>query len=334
MKRDVGSPWLLFVLVDAGSRSANRVRVWRALKSLGPAIVRDGVYLVPHLTQLEVALHERRAEVRSSGGDAYVFRAVVSDTDDVALRALFDRSAAFATLARAAQDLDTDGDFARNEAEARRALRSLQREYATLVATDYFPDGRGEVARAALGAAERALLDRFSPGEPRSVRAEIFRCDRSAFQGRRWATRERLWVDRLASAWLIRRFIDPHATFVWLADPRDLPPDAVGFDFDGATFTHVGDAVTFEVLVRSFDLVRDVGLTRIADMVRSLDIPGSPRNAEAAGFEAMLDGAREQSAGDDALVQALSPPLDFLYTAFRRDARKHADAKTEGSDAT
>ncbi len=140
-----------------------------------------------------------------------------------------------------------------------------------------------------------------------------------------------MWVDRVASAWLIRRFIDPRATFRWLSNARDCPPDALGFDFDGATFTHVDEAVTFEVLMRSFSLEDDLGLVGMAKMVRSLDIPASPRSAEAAGFEALLTGAREQCATDDDLLDALSRPMEFLYAAFSRNALGH---RNDAGDTT
>jgi len=125
-------------------------------------------------------------------------------------------------------------------------------------------------------------------------------------------------VDRLASAWLIRRFIDPQARFQWLAKPADCPKKALGFDFDGATFTHVGDRVTFETLMASFGLDEDTALARLAAMVHQLDVGGDPV-AEAAGFEAVLAGARERLADDDALLAEMSAVLDSLYAHFQRD---------------
>ncbi len=133
----------------------------------------------------------------------------------------------------------------------------------------------------------------LSPGEPHGVAGSIPRRDPTQYQGRHWATRRHLWVDRVACAWLVRRFIDPHATFVWLEDIRQCPDDVLGFDFDGATFTHIGDRVSFEVLLASFGLDEDKGLARLGQMVHVLDIGGTPV-AEASGFEAMLAGARER----------------------------------------
>jgi hypothetical protein len=126
-----------------------------------------------------------------------------------------------------------------------------------------------------------------------------------------------LWVDRVASAWLICRFIDPQARFLWLADPADLPRGALGFDFDGAAFTHVGDRVTFETLMAAFGLEGDLALLRLATIVHHLDV-GSEPVPEAAGFEAVMTGARERLADDDALLAEMSRVLDSLYTHFQR----------------
>jgi hypothetical protein len=126
-----------------------------------------------------------------------------------------------------------------------------------------------------------------------------------------------LWVDRVASAWLIRRFIDPDAKFLWLAQPADCPKKALGFDFDGATFTHVGDRVSFETLMASFGLEDDSALARLAAIVHHLDVGGEPV-PEAVGFEAVMTGARERLEDDDALLAEMSNVLDSLYAHFRR----------------
>jgi hypothetical protein len=126
-----------------------------------------------------------------------------------------------------------------------------------------------------------------------------------------------MWVDRVASAWLIRHFIDHDATFVWLSRPADCPKDAHGFDFDGAEFTHVGERVTFEVLMHAFGLERDAGLARLAGLVHFLDV-GGDAVPEAPGFEAVLAGLRESSGDDDALLSAATPVLDALYDHFSK----------------
>jgi hypothetical protein len=125
----------------------------------------------------------------------------------------------------------------------------------------------------------------------------------------------------VASAWLIRRFIDPAARFKWLAKPSDCPKSALGFDFDGAAFTHVGDRVTFETLMASFGLEDDAALARLAALVHQLDVGGEPV-PEAVGFEAVLAGARERLDDDDALLAEISTVLDSLYAHFERQAAR------------
>jgi hypothetical protein len=155
----------------------------------------------------------------------------------------------------------------------------------------------------------------ISPGEPQTVEAAIPKRSLRDYQGRTWATRRHMWVDRVASAWLIRRFIDNHARFLWLESPADCPADALGFDFDGASFTHIGDCVTFEVLLASFGLDQDRGLARLGTMIHALDL-GVGFVAEGSGFEAVLTGARQRAIDDDHLLADVGLVLDALHTHF------------------
>ena len=121
-------------------------------------------------------------------------------------------------------------------------------------------------------------------------------------------------MDRLASAWLIRRFIDPQARFVWLADGARPPRGALGFDFDGARFSHVGARVSFEVLLASFGLEGDARLARIGALVHYLDAGGIPV-PEAAGLETVLAGLRALHSDDDTLLAAALAVFDALLAA-------------------
>jgi hypothetical protein len=201
------------------------------------------------------------------------------------------------------------------ETEARRRLRAIAEAQHALLRIDYYPGAAAEQAGAALDALRQALDARFSNGEPQPQADHgIARLDKRMFQGKRWATRARPWVDRLACAWLIRRFIDTEARFVWLTDPARSPRGALGFDFDGARFTHVGARVSFEVLLASFGLDHDPKLQRIGATVHYLDAGGIPV-PEAAGLESVLAGVRELHADDDALVTAAAAVFDALYAA-------------------
>jgi hypothetical protein len=173
----------------------------------------------------------------------------------------------------------------------------------------------------ALADVEAAVNARFAPDEPHAAHRKIQPRDRKDYRGRTWATRERLWIDRVASAWLIRRFIDPKAKFLWLKQVKDCPKSAVGFDFDGAEFTHVDSKVTFEVLVSSFNLEPDVGLVRLGALVHHLDVGGIP-TAEGPGFATIMAGARALQQDDDALLKAMTPVLDNLYAGYSDVSRK------------
>jgi hypothetical protein len=230
------------------------------------------------------------------------------------LIALFDRSEAYAQWRDDATALQSEL-AALTETEARRRLRGVTEALQTLLRIDYYPGAAAGQAQSALDALRTALDARFSKGEPQpQAEHGIARLDRRRFKGKRWATRARPWVDRLACAWLILRFIDPEARFVWLADPAQAPRGALGFDFHGARFTHVGARVSFEVLLASFGLDDDPKLRRIGTTVHFLDAGGIPV-PEAAGLESVLAGVRELHADDDALVVAAAAVFDALYAA-------------------
>ena len=189
------------------------------------------------------------------------------------------------------------------------------RELEVIAGIDYFPGEARTGANEALREMTAAINRRFSPDEPAFASGTVERLSAADYQGRRWATRRGLWVDRVASAWLIRRFIDANAGFLWLAHPDDCPADAVGFDFNGASFSHVGDFVTFEVLVRSFGLEEDPALNKLGTLVHYADV-GGLSVADAAGFLTMLAGIKQRCADDDALLEAGSDLLDHLYAAY------------------
>ncbi len=156
--------------------------------------------------------------------------------------------------------------------EINRLQRRLRRAYEAVSAIDYFPGDAALRAEAAWSDFAGSVDTVLSPDEPHAADGTVIFLDRSDYQRRTWATRRHLWVDRVASAWLIRRFIDPKARFLWLEKPSACPKNALGFDFDGAAFTHVGELVTFEVLSASFGLDADPGLARLGELVRSLDV--------------------------------------------------------------
>lgn len=307
--------WWLLVISLPGKRGTARMRVWRALRTLGVAVLRDGVYLLPPATSTRKALEEQAQAVIAAGGTAQVLP--LANVDAVQQRhflALFDRGGEYTRLTEELNRLRA-GLQRRRLAQAVRTLRRLQRGYETIRATDYFAGSAAEHAGQMLAEVAAAVAALKSPGEPRAEGRAIRRLDAKLYRGRVWATRARPWMDRLGSAWLIRRFIDPKARFRWLGDPKRCPAGALGFDFNGATFTHVGTRVTFETLLASFGLERDRGLMRLGQLVHYLDVGGVPI-AEAPGISALLQGARERIDDDDTLLAEAMKVFDNLYHTY------------------
>ncbi|MDP2171042.1 MAG: chromate resistance protein [Rhodocyclaceae bacterium] len=301
--------WLVLVTTLPTRNAAARMRLWRAIKVLGCAALRDGVYLLPARDETGAALRALADEVRDSEGSAEVLYVAADGAQDEAFRRLFDRSAGYDSLIAEMQTSFPD----------EKALRRLTRDFNALAASDYFPDAARHQAQQALA----DLAAQLSPNEPRALPNAIRRLASADFVGRIWATRKNIWVDRMSSAWLIRRFIDPEANFLWLETPADCPPDALGFDFDNATFTHIAPAnhspelVTFEVLAASFGLAADPAIVRIGTIVHYLDVGGTPVT-EAAGIEAVLAGLRAGASNDDARLTAAGRVLDGLYTNYQQ----------------
>jgi hypothetical protein len=275
------------------------MRIWRAVKALGCAALRDGAYLLPvqveQAAQLQTLADEACKKAGKPGCCAYMPRTWPSKqpikpclielpTTPHGWKS-WRKRASFPTLS--AVELQR---LQRRHARAYDAIRKIDFSGETSI--------RAEAQWRDFTNAVEAIQ---SPGEPQPTVGRIARRDRMQYQGRLWATRRHLWVDRVASAWLIQRFIDPSARFVWLDTPADCPSDALGFDFDGATFSHVGERVTFEVLLASFGLDGDRGLQRLGAMVHALDVGGTT-TPEASGFEAVLAGARKRWPDDDALL--------------------------------
>lgn len=307
--------WRVLILSLPSSRATVRMRVWRALKALGAAVLRDGVYLLPDIPSAQTAFAQQAQAVVRAGGSAQVLRVDDSDGQQAGeFQARFDRSADYARILHAARKLKVSFN-PRRTALAARKLSELRQAFEAVHATDYFP-GPATAQTGQLLAEMDMLLN--ARDEPQMRAGRIPRLNRKDYRGRTWATRARPWVDRMASAWLIKRFIDPKARIVWLSDPKSCPRHALGFDFDGAAFTHVGARVTFEVLLASFALDDDQALERIGRLVHYLDVGGVPE-PEAAGLETILKGARRQHSKDDRLLAEASKTFDHLYNAYSQE---------------
>jgi hypothetical protein len=295
--------------------STIRMRVWRALKNTGCGVLRDGVYVLPAAAPQAPGLVEVESAVRAAGGFAMTAELNFKTPAQIEyVHKLFDRSREYGALVASVNA--TRAALQRlGKRKADTLVQRLRRSLEELVEIDFYPGHAHLQAKEAMSCLEGEAQRLFSEGEPHSSKRKLRRLDPAQYRNRVWATRKNLWVDRLASAWLIKRFIDKNAKFAWIARPRARPRGSVGFDFDGAEFTHVDSRVTFETLVTSFGLVNDQALASIGHAVHFLDIGGIPV-ADAKGLETILRGIQARARGDDQLLLEAMKVFDFFYSAY------------------
>lgn len=308
--------WLVLTATLPTNPSGLRVRVWRALRATGAGTLREGVYVLPDHAGSAPTLRDLERTIAASGADAHLLVVQARDeAQEQSFRALFDRSELYGELLQSIKEVRGQLRKA-TEAQLGRSLRDLEAELRSIRASDFFPTRGGEKAAAALATLRREIALRLSPDEPRPASADIPRLAIADHQGRTWATRRRPWVDRLGTAWLIRRFIDRRPKFVWLAEAKKCPKSALGYDFDGASFSHVGERVTFEVVAASFGLLEDAAIRRLGELVRCIDVGGIPVD-EAPGLEMLIRGLQVRHADDDALLAAALPVFDACHAALQ-----------------
>jgi hypothetical protein len=312
------SRWLAFVASLPVEDPAARMRVLRTLESLGCAVLREGVYLLPNTPDNRQGLQHLAEYAARLNGTCHTLSVdALDETQAQQFRTYFDRSAKYDELVKTVESLKA-GFGISDPGSIARVLAKQRREFEAISALDFFPSPSRDQAARALSEAEQRVNALMFPEAPTASRGETTGTD---YFKRIWATRRPLWADRLASAWLIRRFIDPEASLLWLDQGQECPHAAVGFGFEGATFSNTKSLVTFEQLLSSFGLTKNSTLGRLGALVHYLDAGGSPI-AEAAGVETLLQGARRRSSSDDELFSETEKTFDLLYEAYYESPAK------------
>ncbi|HTO50075.1 MAG TPA: chromate resistance protein ChrB domain-containing protein [Burkholderiales bacterium] len=310
-----GTRWLGFVTQLPTDDPAGRMRVLRTLETLGCAPLRDGVYLLPDSSENRRGLAKLAAFVTSINGSVHVLNVKSADeAQSKQFRGLFDRSEQYRELVKTVESLKA-GFGISDPVAINRVLGKQRRDLEAIAALDFFGSPHRDKAEKVLAEMEARVRELIFPeNTPASPSAGVARTNRTYFR-RGWATRKPLFTDRLASAWLIRRFIDPEAVLVWLDKGRDAPATAVTFGYDGATFRNSRNRVTYQELLASFKLEKDPALVKIGNLVHALEAGGS-KLAEAAGVETLLAGARRRATTDDELLAESEKTFDLLYEAY------------------
>jgi hypothetical protein len=321
---DASARWLLLIHQIPPKPDYFRVKVGKRLAKLGAVAVKRSVYVLPLTEGALEDLQWVAREIAAEGGEATVCRAsFVEGLTDAQIEALFHsaREADYQELAAEIRALKSrmprrtlpSGD---EQTILETELGRLKRRLGEILALDFFHAPGRVPAEAALADVERRLA-RSSVVEGTSKRPT-----KGEFRGRVWVTRKNIHVDRIGSAWLVRRFIDPKATFKFVAGQGyDPKPDEVTFDMFDASFTHVGDKCTFEVLVDAFEL-RETGLRPLAEVVHDIDIKdGKFARAEAPGLAALIAGISLSERNDEPRLAFGERVFDALFEALRRKAR-------------
>lgn len=307
--------WLMAVAQFPVEEPGIRMRVLRTLDALGAGVLREGVYLFPETPENRQAL-DRLADYMAKGaGTMHVVHTTASSpAQHQAFRALFDRSGRYEELTKTVRSLKVGFGMADPSALSR-VLHKQRREFESISALDFFPGSSHDSAKAELLTAEDEVKKLLFPQQ---AQAGLDKGEKLV--QRTWATRRPLWADRLACAWLIRRFVDPEGMVVWIDKAQPCPPGALGFAFEGAHFGNSATRVTFEEMLAQLGLAKNAALAKIGGIVHFLEVQGTPV-PEAAGVQTLLQGAARRSNSDDELLAEAEKTFDLLYEAYFDPAR-------------
>jgi len=324
--------WILLIHQLPPKPTNLRVRIWRKLQKLGAVAIKNSVYILPVTEQAHEDFQWLKQEIDSAGGEAAVFRAgsVEGTTDDEIIAAF--RKARDEEFAAVAAEFDgltgaireqlrgkhlSAGRLSAQETE----IYKLHAELERIVVNDFF-DAKGRAG--AVAAYERCQKSIRAAQGPATSVTDVLKergtLDAAKYQGRRWVTRRNMHIDRLASAWLIKQFIDKRPRFYFVAEGETVE-GALRFDMFGAEFTHQGEDCTFETMLKRFGLAESKGLREIAEIVHDIDLKDDKfHRLEAAGLSAIIDGLSKLLRDDRKLLQQTSILFDGLYELLGKQA--------------
>jgi hypothetical protein len=296
--------WLVLVFSLPAKSASLRVDVWRRLRRYGAIAVPGAGHMLPRTPANEERLQWLATDIRKHKGEATIIRAeAIGELPTPEIVKLFNsaRAAEYDALAGEVKKLPGKRDSPRSQ------LPRLQRRLQEIVERDFFAcPARGRV---------EALVSRMEPGFA-MAKAGKGKRRRADYEGRTWVTRPRPGIDRVGSAWLIRRFIDAKARFTFAGDPK-ASPGAVPFDmFTRDGFGHQGDACTFETLVKEFGIT-DRRVVKLAQAIHDADLEDEKfGRGEAIGIARVLAGWNEQGLSDDELLRRGIDMIEGIYQAL------------------
>lgn len=320
------NPWLVLIHQIPPRPNYLRVKTWRRLQRLGAVSIKNSVYVLPNNEESHEAFQWVMREIVASGGEASLCEAeFVEGLRDEQVEALFRsaRAADYAQVAEEARQLmktiasSKPGEDTRAGHEG--SLTRLKRRLAAIADVDFFNAPGRQTAESLLRGIETRLRSRESTVPSPGKAGERL----MPLRGRTWVTRTHVHVDRMASAWLIRRFINPRARFHFVEDKTYKPKaHEIRFDMFEAEFTHEGDRCTFEVLMNRARLA-DPALREIAELIHEIDLKdGKYLREEVIGVERVIAGIAQSSKDDETRLAQSAIVFDALYVQFTGQRRK------------
>ncbi|CAA9433616.1 MAG: Chromate resistance protein ChrB [uncultured Pyrinomonadaceae bacterium] len=329
MKSKNRQEWILLIHQLPTKPTNLRVRIWRKLQNFGAVLIKNSVYILPSGEKTNEDFQWLKQEIESAGGEATVFRAdSVEGATDCEIIALFREQREtdyarligdFEGLSGAVREQKKSGSLSANKLSQYEAeLGKLSQELERILATDFFRAASRNKAQAAFEKFRKQLQAAKGAGDKALRRQnDSARLNPAEYQNRRWVTRKNPHIDRMASGWLIKRFVDSRPRFGFVADGEPVDGGALTFDMVGAHFTHQGEDCTFETLIKSFGLEDDAALRQIAEIVHDIDLKDKKFNRlEAAGVNAVVRGIAAVYADDNERLKHGFPLFDGLYQLF------------------
>ncbi len=300
-------PWLLLLYSLPAHRNTQRVAVWRRFKKIGALQLTTSTYLLPDQPGHYEHFQWLTKLIRDSGGEATLVRVrEIEGMPNENLVGLFNeaRDREYAAVSKVLHSLSRKR---KPRSDIGDELSRLTRQFRDLRAIDFFNSQRGQEIEMQLQKLEHN----------RAARGETVKIRPADYRGRTWLTRPRPEIDRVGSAWLVRKFIDPKARFAFAGK---IPPrsNAVSFDMLDAEFSHIGDDCTFEALTKRFG-IRDKAVRKIAEMIHDADLEDEKfQRPEGIGIDRVLKGWGKEGLADEEILRRGCECFDALFAFLQR----------------
>jgi hypothetical protein len=331
-------PWIILIYSLPAKPSGKRVSIWKKLKRIGAVLLKNSVYILPYSDELYERLQWLVQEIQAADGDVTLFK--VGDIDSMPYQEIVDlfrqsRNKDYKELAAECSELadklekvsgGEPGEIVDNFEQSLKVLRERQAEISEI---DYFDAQSGIPSEKLLSDIALRLESLRAHGDDdSSLNREKWSPEK--LKWKTWVTRPHIHIDRIGSAWLIRRFMDPNAVFIFAAG-AEVPEDAVPFDMMGSELSHHGEDCTFETFLKILDK-KDKALQDIAEIVHEIDLKdGKFSRPEAPGLDALIRGISKQFEDDEKTLEAGIELFDALYVFLGGNLKGNALSRKDRS---